>query len=166
MHTLNRYPRCQAYLKAMGVRLDEPAMTDFWAAVTLADQMPEEDLRAVGFDPGTGPIANRDAAGMLESIETALDRKRSVSVKLDDMESLKAFLGSRGVKVSNLPDEAAYWYVASILWPATVRKGRTGNLTALVSLIRAMPKKQRQSARRNIMRVPQEWRALVSRQRH
>lgn len=159
MLTTDRYPRCRAYLKAMHVSLDEPAMSDFWAAVILADAIPEEQLIEAGLDLGTGPVAQRDGGKMLGCIEGVLGRQKAKQIAHDDMESLKAFLGSRGVKVSKLPDEAAFWRVASILWPETVREGREGPLGELVGLIRTMTKKGRQAARQNIAKVPAEWRA-------
>ena len=152
-------PRCAGYLKALNVRVSDPDMTSYWAAVILADALTEPDLVAVDFDLGTGPIAERDGDALLQKLEVALGQKRAGAMADDDMESLKAFLGSRGVKVSKLPDADAFWATASILWPQTVANGRTGALTELVTLIRSMSKKARQSARANLAKVPAEWRA-------
>lgn len=154
MLTIDRFPRCRAYLKAMYVRFDDPQLTDYWCAVILADAFSDGELVAAGVDYG-----RRNGAAILGGLEALFGARKAKRVSHDDLESLKAFLGSRWVKVSKLPDDAAYWRAATILWPEKIKSGSTGSLGDLVALIRSMPKKARQAARANLCNVPLEWRA-------
>ncbi len=154
--TIANYPRCAAYLRGMRVKLDDPEMTDYWFASILSDGWTDDALT----DAGTINFDTMSGAELLTAFEVLLaDKKRAAKPAHADMESLKAFLGSRGVKVSKLPDDAAYWYVASVLWPDTIRAGAMGTLSELGAIIRRMPKKARQAARANLRDVPSEWRA-------
>ncbi|WP_299941159.1 hypothetical protein [uncultured Nitratireductor sp.] len=54
---LDGYPRCAAYLKAMWVRLDDPGLTPYWAAVILSSGFSDDRLAKLGtinFETMTG----------------------------------------------------------------------------------------------------------------
>ncbi len=94
---------------------------------------------------------------LLSALERELAGKVRRYAAYEGAESLKAFLGSRGIKASTLNSDDDFWLVASILWPHTVRKGRTGTLAELHSLIRNMTKKSRRTASVNLQRVPERF---------
>lgn len=73
----------------------------------------------------------------------------------EEMESLKAFLGSRGVKVSALKGDTDYWQAAAILWPGNI-KHADGGMPELLRQIRTMSKKARRKA--DLSGLPIEWR--------
>lgn len=55
--TIHQFPRCFAYLKAMRVPIGDPEMTDYWAAVSMADAFSDDRLAKLGtisFDTMTG----------------------------------------------------------------------------------------------------------------
>ncbi|MFC3208097.1 hypothetical protein [Aquamicrobium soli] len=55
--TIHQFPRCFAYLKAMRIKFEDPAMHDYWAAVILSDAFPDAKLASIGtvnFDTMTG----------------------------------------------------------------------------------------------------------------
>ena len=154
MMALHSFPRCTAYLKAMRCRLDDPEMTDYAWAVVLSDAWTDDELVAVGtvnFDTMTGDQ-------LLPELEKLLAVKaQSAPLSPADAESLKAFIGARGVKVSSLTAPEDYWHVASILWPHTVKQGERGKLKSLLCKIRGMTKAQRRTAAVNIKAVPRKW---------
>lgn len=41
-------PRCAAYLKAMRVKPDEPGMSEYWAALIIAESFPDKTLKKFG----------------------------------------------------------------------------------------------------------------------
>lgn len=158
MMAIAEYPRCAGYLKAMRFKLDDPKMTDYGWAVALSENWTDEFLVAdgrVNFDTMDGP-------SILVEFERLLrdgDPKRKSGLSRDGMERLKAFLGSRGIKVSALKGSGDYWHVASILWPHTIKGESTGSFGALLNAIAGMPKPKRQAARENLRKVPERWRA-------
>lgn len=149
------FPRAAAYLKASRYNLDDPTMTLYGWAVCLSEVWTDEELAAVGtvnFDTMTGEQ-------LLPELERLLGERLNAAMSWEDVDSLKAFLGSRGVKVSNLKGADDYWHVASILWPFTVKRGERGDRAELLRRIRGMSKKQRRAAATNIAKVPAKWRA-------
>lgn len=155
MH-IRDFPRSAAHLKASNYRLDDPAMTPYGWAVCLSEVWTDEELIAVGtvnFDTMTGEQ-------LLPELDRLLGvRVRNSPISPEDRESLKAFIGSRGVKVSALTSPEDYWHVASILWPDAIRNGERGSLKRLHRLIKAMSKAKRRAAVVNIKAVPAKWRA-------
>ncbi|WP_173931364.1 hypothetical protein [Chelativorans sp. Marseille-P2723] len=158
--SIHSFPRCSGYLKAMNVRLEDPEMTDYWCAVMVADAFTDEDLAAVG----TINFETMNGDQLLTEFEKLLASKRAAIPSLShaDMESLKAFFGSRGVKASALKSAEDFWHCASILWPDVVKKNERGPLVDLLSRIRDMSKKHRQIASQNISKIPTKWRARAS----
>lgn len=148
------FPRCAGYIKAMNVRLDDPEMTDYWYAVLVADAFTDDFLT----EKGTVDFKAMDGLALLGEFERLLSERpaRTSSITLD---SLRAFMGSRGVKASKLETDADYWQVARLLWPQAVKKNAGGSLTELHAIISRMTKRSRQSAALNIHKVPAKWRA-------
>lgn len=158
MMPITDYPRCAAYLKGMRCRLDDPTMTDYWWAVILSEKWTDEDLVAdgrVNFETMAGP-------DILTEFERLLQdgiAKPHLGISSEGMERLRAFLGSRGIRTSALRSSGDYWKAASILWPQVGLPDADRPLSALLTIISGMTKKQRQSANGNLHRVPAEWRA-------
>lgn len=154
--SIHEYPRCAAYLKGMRVNLSDPEMNDFWFAVILGDRIPGDDLEKAGvrFERG-----DRDGQKLLQGMEQILAQGLH-RTGAQASEALKAFIGSRGVKASKLKTTQDFWKVAAILWPEHF-KGKNGSLDQLETQIRSLSKKQRQTARQNVMRVPAELRSSI-----
>lgn len=160
------FPRCAAYLKACNYRLDDEAMHAKAWAVCASEAFTDEELIA------DGRVSFEDMPGdaILSEFERLLrtrahgrharrnETRRATTAHSDEHESLKAFIGSRGVKVSALGNDADYWKVARILWPHAIKKKDSGPLSLLHHKIKSMPKRSRASARDNIFKVPAEWR--------
>src|SRR5690606_29618685 len=130
MH-IRSFPRASAYLKASRYRLDDPSMSLYGWAVCLSEAWTDEELVAVGtvnFDTMTGEQ-------LLPELERLLGERQKAHMSNEDRESLKALIGSRGVKVSALQSPEDYWHVASILWPDVVKEGQRGKLSHLLRLI-------------------------------
>ena len=45
---LSKSPRCAAYLKALGVKLDDASMNDYWAALCVAESFSDKALKNFG----------------------------------------------------------------------------------------------------------------------
>lgn len=48
MINLSMTPRCAAYLKAMRVKPEEQGMTEYWAALIIAESFPDKALKKFG----------------------------------------------------------------------------------------------------------------------
>jgi hypothetical protein len=159
-----QFPRSAAYIKACGVKLDDPGLLDIDYAIILAEEaFTDEELVAAGtVDFGSGPLRQRDGTAILAALD-ALLRNRPARHKAKpvrfladaEFEALKAYFGSRGVKASRLVTHEDFYSVAEILWPEHVV--RSERLDDLLSQIRAMTKKQRQSARSRLHLVPKRF---------
>jgi hypothetical protein len=158
-----QFPRSQAYLIGAGVRPAElTALPDYWAAVILAEcAFTDEELMEAGtVDFGSGPIAGRDGTAILGALDTLLRTRqprrktKPTGISGADMESLKAFFGSRGIKAGKLVTDAHFWTVATTLWPAHVKRVEGHLLVDLLRQIKGMSKKQRQSGRAHVASVP------------
>lgn len=152
--TIHAFPRCAGYVKAMRVRLDDPEMTDYWYAVLAAEAFTDEELVAAG----TVDFKAMQGDEILAEFERLFSTRERSRVGHDDLESLKAYIGSRGVKVSALQSDDDFWTVSRILWPNTLPKQNV-TLTELVNAIRSMSKKGRARASTRIRFVPAKWRA-------
>ncbi|OIN06119.1 hypothetical protein BFS86_19640 [Shewanella algae] len=156
--SIHSFPRCAGYLKGMRVKLNDPAMTDYWFAVIVADAAFDDDelvkAGTVNFDTMRGEE-------ILAGLETLFpNRKRQTKNKHQGawFDSLKACLGVRGVKVSSLKTDDEYWEVAMLLWPSVIKRNETGHIGGILSQIQSMSKKQRSAlARRDA--IPEKWRA-------
>ena len=155
------YPRCTAYLRGMGIKHDAAGMTPLWCAVSVADAaFKDEELAGAGIS-FTGRERQEDGIELLGRLE-ALFRTRPAKKlyakkgKPEASDSLRAFLGSRGVKTSLLLTDDHFWTVAMAMWPA-IERGQGATLSDLTNQLRGMTKKQRKSARREA--IPAEFRA-------
>jgi hypothetical protein len=152
MMAITDYPRCAGYVKAMRVRLDDPEMTDYWYAVLASQAFTDEEL----VKAGTVNFETMKGDAILAEFERLFTTRRRSEADHDDLESLKAFIGSRGVKVSAFQSDDDFWTVARILWPNTLPKQNV-TLTELVNAIRSMSKKARSSARDRVHLIPSKW---------
>lgn len=154
--SIHSFPRCAGYLKAMNIRLDDPAMTDYWCAVMVAEAFTDKEL----VEAGTVSFEDMEGDRLLAEFEKLLASKRTATPSLShaDMESLKAFFGSRGIRASALKTDDDFWQCAHILWPFAVGKKDRGPLALLLGKIRGIPKKHRQAANANLHKVPAKWR--------
>ena len=154
MMQIRSFPRSAAYLKASNYYLDDEAMTPYAWAVCLSEAWTDEELVAVGtvnFDTMAGEQ-------LLPELDRLLALKaRRAPLSPADAESLKAFIGSRGVKVSALTSPQDYWTVSAILWPHTVKDDEGGPLKSLLTRIQGMKKAQRRTATVNLKAVPAKW---------
>lgn len=69
--TIHQFPRCFAYLKAMRVKFDDPAMHDYWAASILSDAFADAKLAKLG----TVDFATMTGAQLLAAFEAILSVK-------------------------------------------------------------------------------------------
>lgn len=151
--SINAFPRSAAYLKASKYNLNDPQMSLYWWAVCLADAFTDEEFEAASLCFSmTGDELLPEMERLLENRPS---RRRS---RVKASESLKAFIGSRGVKVSSLKSPADFRDVAAILWPHTITAGTPADLGLLEKLIKGMTKVQRRTASVNIKAVPTKWR--------
>lgn len=163
MMAIHDFPRCSAYLKAMRFRLDDPSMTDYGWAVALSENWTDEFLVA----DGRVDFATMGGAAILGEFERLFGDGHSTGGRGDchgmphaDLESLKAFFGSRGIKASALKTADDFWLVGHILWPLFVKRSSGGSLADLHTTLRSMTKKQRQSARESMAKVPERFLAV------
>ena len=160
--SIHSFPRCAAYLKCAKYQLNDPEMTDYGWAVALSHTWSDEELIAdgrVNFDMMSGTAILTEFERLFR--DGWKQKKAEVStfaMPAADMDKLRAFLGSRGIKTSLLTKDA-YWEVASILWPHHVTNDPSKPLDDLLFILSKMSKKQRQSANENRKKVPPQWRA-------
>lgn len=155
--SIQSFPRCNAYLNAMRVNTSDPHMTDYWYAVVVSEAFTDAQLikdGAVNFEAMEGDK-------LLSQFERMLaDKAARRANKAPAPESLKALLGSRGVKVSKLETADDYWQVAILLWPTVIIRGHGSSFQSLMDQIKAMSKKQRKAAC-NRDAIPLEWRGAA-----
>ena len=156
---LNAYPRCAAYLKSMNCRVDQFPISDYYAAVILADTFEDADFEARGID-----YSVNSGSEILSTIESMFLGKKSpakpavaqsaAGMGESDRRRLMAFLGSRGVRTSMLKTDRDIIDAAEILWPTI--KGEQ-DCARLLERIRPMSKAQRKTA--NAKNLPDKWKA-------
>lgn len=155
--SIHDFPRCAGYLKAMRVNINDPEMTDYWFGVVVSDAFTDAQLikdGSINFET----MAGDKILSEFERLLADMAQRRANNAPAP--ESLKALLGSRGVKVSRLDTADDYWQVACLLWPTVIRRGSDNSFQALMDQIKAMSKKQRKAAcNRNA--IPTEWRGAV-----
>lgn len=152
--TIQAYPRCAAYLKASNYILSDPTMMDKHWAIGISQAFTDEELVKAGtinFETMSGDALMTE----FERLMGGRQPRRNVGAS----ESLKAFIGARGVKVSVLHGDEDFWTVARILWPQAVTASDGGPLSLLHHKIKSLTKRQRQEARANLRKVPSKWRA-------
>jgi len=152
--SIQQFPRCAAYLKACNYNLRDETMGSANWAVCISEAFTDDELVKAGtisFETMTGPE-------LMSEFERLMSVRHS-RPKPGASDSLKAFIGSRGVKVSALKSDEDFWIVARILWPQAVTANDGGPLSLLHHKIKSLTKRQRQEARANLSRVPAKWRA-------
>jgi hypothetical protein len=160
MMALHDFPRCAAYLKAMRFRLDDEAMTDYGWAVALSENWTDEFLVAdgrVNFDTMDGAAILTEFERLFREGQATGGKGEAHGLSHPDMEALKAYFGSRGIKASRLKSDDDFWIVAHILWPSHVGESQRGPLRSLLTIIRGMSKKERQTARGRVQHVPARY---------
>ena len=150
--SIQAYPRCAAYLKASNYILSDPTMFEKNWAVCISEAFTDDEL----IQAGTISFETMSGDALMSEFERLMNA-RPLNRKVDAPESLKAFIGSRGVKVSALKSDADYWTVARILWPQAVAANDGGPLSLLHHKIKSLTKRQRQEARSNLRKVPTKW---------
>ena len=152
---LYSFPRCASYLGAVDERaLKAPEVTQYWAAVIIADAMPTSQLESSGF---VWPDGERDAAQILSGLERALSAgKVTKDLVGADLASFKSFIGARGIKVSRLRGNTELLTAVKLLWPEIC--GCCESLKDAHSKIKGMTKRQRRSNRIDELRAARpEW---------
>ena len=156
--TLKQFPRCAAYLNGMGCRLEQFPVSDYYAAVILADAFGDADFEAANVD-----YSNTPGSRLLIAIERMFYSRKVSRLQKPAQElsesmnaQLMAFLGSRGVKTSMLANDDEIWKAAMILWPTLRREEK---LEGLVWQIRSFSKAKRKIANANVKNLPDKWKA-------
>jgi hypothetical protein len=169
MINVSGFPLCAKRLEFQRAKLNDDGMTHYWAAVAVAIDLDDEKLTKFGgFDFNDMSEDNgRKLLGRLEQFIKAGLANRKARSDAGDMTaaetSIRAFLGSNGVKVSKLNGIEDYWRAARILWGDLVEeKPKVRDVYTLVFQLNRIPKKQRpKTARSNVSKLPQEWRAKL-----
>lgn len=152
---LDSYPRCKRRLDLNFTRYDDPAMSNYWAAVIVADFCQDEALTEFGgFNFDDKSAAN--GARLLYRLEQLLKAGKRKVIKFVPDQALVSLLGSRGVKTSELKTADDFWRVGQTLFPGFV--SRTKSIHDLAYQIRKIPKKKRKAlADANFRRLPENW---------
>ncbi|ENN86040.1 hypothetical protein RHSP_31761 [Rhizobium freirei PRF 81] len=167
MINVSGFPLCAKRLQFQRAKLNDDGMTHYWAAVAVATDLDDEKLTKFGgFDFNDMSEDNgQKLLGRLELFIKAGLANRKAKSGAGDMTaaetSIRAFLGSNGVKVSKLNGIEDYWRAARILWGDLVQESpKVRDVYTLVFQLNRIPKKQRpKTARANVSKLPQEWRA-------
>ena len=163
------YPLCAKRLQFQRAKLNDDGMTHYWAAVAVASDLDDEKLTKFGgFDFNDMSEDNgRKLLGRLEQfIKVGLANRKAKSdagnMAAAEM-SVRAFLGANGVKVSKLNGIEDYWRASRILWGDLVEENpKVRDVYTLVFQLKQIPKKKRpKTARANVSKLPQEWRAAA-----
>jgi hypothetical protein len=151
--TIERFPRCKAYLKAMGCKFLDSNWNNYWAAVLLADAFDDGDLIEAGIDYST--MQGSKLLSILESLFSVKREKAAAKVQKMRSAELVAYLGSRGVKTSALKNDDDFVKAALILWPFIDKQIRYDQL---LGQLMGMSKKTRRRANENLHNLPPDWR--------
>ncbi|PZO78467.1 MAG: hypothetical protein DI629_12280 [Mesorhizobium amorphae] len=156
------FPRCAAYLKRMNVSLADPSMDEYNYAIIIGEEAYSEEGLALAGVAFTGHrqegLLRKLEVGFPRRLGAASDRHEREWLDQADMDRLRAYFGSRGVKAGQLRAVDDFWRVALILWPASIKRTKKG-LPDLLRQIAGMTKAQRQSATSNVAKVPAEFMA-------
>jgi len=143
----------------MGCRLEQFPISDYYAAVILADAFEDANFEAANVD-----YSNTPGSRLLIAIERMFYSRRvsrqlekpAQGLSVSQQAQLMAFLGSRGVKTSMLANDDEIWQAAMILWPTLRREDK---LEGLVWQIRSFSKAKRKIANANVKNLPEKWKA-------
>lgn len=157
MISMAKFPRCAKRLEFQRANLTEAGMTEYWAAVCLADQFTNHELSEHGgINFADKSVDNgRKLLGIFEKLLLEREQRRVAHVGFSH-DGLRAMFGARGVKTSNLGGEGDYWTVGETLFPGHIK--RDGGMTELYSQILRISKKERKRlATANLRRLPLDW---------
>lgn len=165
MISLAAYPQCATRLRFQRANLNEESFTLYWAAACVAFDLSDTLLTEYG---GFNFDDRSDANGkkLLARLESFLTERaqRTAANSVFASEGLKAYLGSRGVKVSMLKSENDFWLAAETLFPGKI--SRAGGFSSLYVQISSIPKKERQRlGHANLRNVPVEWLGKITERR-
>jgi len=76
--TIEQFPRCKAYLKAMHLKINDPSQTDYWLAVSISGAFSDSYLKkqGVNFDTMSG-------ATLLTAFESILSNRAKPKAQKD-----------------------------------------------------------------------------------
>lgn len=148
-------PLCAARLGWNFTKFEEPAMNEYWAAVIVADFCHDEALAEYGgFNFEDRSVEN--GKRLLSRLEQCIRAKKHKVQKFVPPEDLKALLGSRGVKTSELKTADDFWNAAETLFHGFIH--RVSDINAIAWQIRKIDKKKRKAlADANLRKLPVEW---------
>jgi hypothetical protein len=157
MLNVSAYPLCATRLRFQNANLNDPAMTPYWAAVSVAFDIRDAELAEHGgfnFNSQTDENGRRLLSELEKLLATRAQRRAANSTFAHD--GLRSMLGARGVKTSLLKGEDDYWTAAETLFPGCIK--RTGGMAALYVQINSIPKKRRQALGfSNLKSLPADW---------
>lgn len=149
MIDLSAHPRCRSYLGALKVSLSEPGLSEYHAALIVADSFRDEDLTRFG-KVNFWTMGGRECLDGMEAFLAQRRKGKTPRLPKPDFERLKAFLGAQGIKTSALKGDDAFWNAAIKLWPDHIERTENATLAGLLHQISSIPKKQRRAiARQN-----------------
>ncbi len=164
---VSSFPLCAKRLQFQKAKLNDDGMTAYWAAVAVAADLDDEKLTEFGgfnFNDMSEDNGQKLLGRLEQFIREGLSHRKAKSdignVTAAET-SVRAFLGSNGVKVSKLNGIDDYWRAARILWGDLVEENpKVRDVYTLVFQLNRIPKKQRPKlARANAAALPAEWRA-------
>ncbi|OCJ12497.1 hypothetical protein A6U86_05600 [Rhizobium sp. AC27/96] len=167
MINVSGFPLCAKRLQFQRAKLNDGGMTAYWAAVAVAADLDDEKLTQFGgfnFNDMSEDNGQKLLGRLEQFIRAGLANRKAksdVSNVTAAESSVRAFLGSNGVKVSKLNGIEDYWKAARLLWGDLVEETpKVRDVYTLVFQLVRIPKKQRpRLARKNIAALPAEWRA-------
>lgn len=157
MLNVSPYPQCARRLQHQQVNLSDDKFTEYWAAVNVSSEQSDAQMTEFGgFDFSDRSVANgKKLLKRLEEFFVWRSQKYAKNSVLAS-DTLKALLGSRGIKTSSLKTEDDYWEAAETLFPGRI--ARNGGFTSLAVQIHSIPKKERKRlGAANLRNVPIEW---------
>lgn len=157
MINVSIYPQCARRLHHQQVNLNEEKFTEYWAAVNVSSELSDAQMTEFGgFDFADRSIENgKRLLKRLEDFFVWRSQKYAKNSVLAS-DTLKALLGSRGIKTSALKSENDYWQAAETLFPGRI--ARNGGFTSLAVQIHSIPKKERKRlGAANLRNMPSEW---------
>ena len=120
MIDLSKTPRCASYLKAMRVKPEDQGLTEYWAALCIAESFTEKALKKFGginFHSMKGPqLLQR----MEEFLESNSKPKRKASKKLNPLDKITAAVSPDEIEAAKTPKggwKAAQLAKWGISWP-------------------------------------------------
>lgn len=125
MIDLSKTPRVASYLKAMRARLDDPELTEYWAALAVAESFSEKALKKFGginFHVMKGPALLRRMEEFLEHHATkGVKPSKKLKAEAPSLDTITAAVSPEQIEAAKTPKggwkakQLAEW---GITWPA------------------------------------------------